>query len=45
MDLFAVEVSKNLHRTSLVNVFHAPMSFFGMFTESTFPLIIDQSFI
>ncbi|KAJ7309378.1 ABC protein [Mycena albidolilacea] len=28
MDLFAVEVSKNLHRTSLVNVFHAPMSFF-----------------
>ncbi|KAJ6471750.1 ABC protein [Mycena vitilis] len=28
MDIFAVQVSKNLHRDAIVNVFHAPMSFF-----------------
>ncbi|KAJ7440231.1 ABC protein [Mycena latifolia] len=28
MDFFAVQVSRNLHRDAIVNVFHAPMSFF-----------------
>ncbi|KAF7342738.1 ABC protein [Mycena sanguinolenta] len=28
MDFFAVRVSRNLHHTTIVNVFHAPMSFF-----------------
>ncbi|KAJ6571086.1 ABC protein [Mycena capillaripes] len=28
MDLFAVQVSRNLHHHAIVNVFHAPMSFF-----------------
>ncbi|KAJ7259774.1 ABC protein [Mycena rebaudengoi] len=28
MDLFAVRVSRNLHHESIVNIFHAPMSFF-----------------
>ncbi|KAF7349832.1 ABC protein [Mycena venus] len=30
MDFFAVRVSRNLHHTTIVNVFHAPMSFFGI---------------
>ncbi|KAJ7866783.1 ABC protein [Mycena olivaceomarginata] len=29
MDFFAVRVSRNLHHTTIVNIFHAPMSFFG----------------
>ncbi|KAJ6475599.1 ABC protein [Mycena sanguinolenta] len=28
MDFFAVRVSRNLHHASIVNIFHAPMSFF-----------------
>ncbi|KAJ7477714.1 ABC protein [Mycena latifolia] len=28
MDFFAVRVSRNLHHTTIVNIFHAPMSFF-----------------
>ncbi|KAJ7708108.1 P-loop containing nucleoside triphosphate hydrolase protein [Mycena rosella] len=28
MDIFAVQVSRNLHHDAIVNVFHAPMSFF-----------------
>ncbi|KAF8175919.1 P-loop containing nucleoside triphosphate hydrolase protein [Mycena galopus ATCC 62051] len=28
MDFFAVRVSQNLHQSAIVNVFHAPMSFF-----------------
>ncbi|KAJ6454129.1 ABC protein [Mycena sanguinolenta] len=28
MDFFAVRVSRNLHRIAIINVFHAPMSFF-----------------
>ncbi|KAJ7824113.1 hypothetical protein B0H13DRAFT_2444703 [Mycena leptocephala] len=28
MDFFAVRVSKNLHHQAIVNIFHAPMSFF-----------------
>lgn len=32
MDLFAVQVSNSLHRDALVNVLHAPMSFFGKIT-------------
>ncbi|KAJ7872414.1 ABC protein [Mycena leptocephala] len=31
MDFFAVRVSKNLHHQAIVNIFHAPMSFFGIF--------------
>ncbi|KAJ7120034.1 ABC protein [Mycena epipterygia] len=29
MDLFAMRVSANLHHDAIVNIFHAPMSFFG----------------
>ncbi|KAJ7175120.1 ABC protein [Mycena crocata] len=28
MDLFAVQVSRNLHHDAILNIFHAPMSFF-----------------
>ncbi|KAJ6518372.1 ABC protein [Mycena vulgaris] len=28
MDIFAVEVSRNLHHEAILNIFHAPMSFF-----------------
>ncbi|KAJ7165411.1 P-loop containing nucleoside triphosphate hydrolase protein [Mycena filopes] len=28
MDIFAVQVSRNLHHEAIVNIFHAPMSFF-----------------
>ncbi|KAJ7057792.1 ABC protein [Mycena amicta] len=29
MDMFAIQVSNNLHREAILNVLHAPMSFFG----------------